>query len=82
MDTKKIITSLAYLAWKQQGHEIDNMRACSLLWLADRYQLRNIGRTVSGDTYYAMPHGLMPSDAKCILECKTTNLPTDSDYKN
>ena len=82
MDTKKIIASLAYLAWNQESHEIDNMKAYKLLWLADRYQLRNIGRTVSRDTYYAMPHGLVPSDAKCLLENGKTKLNTDQEYKS
>lgn len=82
MDTKKIITALTYIAWKQDDHIMDNMKAFKLLWLADRYQLRNIGRSVTGDVYYAMPHGLVPSDAKCLLDNEKTKLPSDKNYKD
>jgi hypothetical protein len=50
------------------------MKAYKLLWLADRYHLRQYGRTITGDTYFALPLGLIPSDAKNILEKKETNL--------
>ena len=79
-DTKKIIQSLAYIAWNIDKSHMDNMKAYKLLWLADRYQLRLSGRSVSGDTYYAMPYGLVPSDAKCILENEHTKLANDAEY--
>lgn len=72
MDTRKIIQALAYLASKQPNMRIANMKAFKLLWLADRYHLRQYGRTVTGDTYYAMPKGVVPSDAKHILDGKAT----------
>ena len=81
MDTKKIIQSLTYLAYRQPDHKLDNMKAYKLLWLADRYQLRRCGRTITGDTYYAMPHGLVPSDAKCLLENKPTKLTNEAGYR-
>lgn len=81
MDTKKIIQALTYLAYKQEGHVIDNMKAFKLLWLADRYRIRNSGRTITGDTYYAMPYGLVPSDAKCLLDGEKTKLKNDKNYK-
>lgn len=74
MDTKKIIQALTYLACKSPERKLDNMKAYKLLWLADRYQLRNTGRTITGDTYYALPFGLIPSDAKCLLEDEPTRL--------
>jgi hypothetical protein len=79
-DTAKIIQSLAYIAWKIDKDGMNDMKAYKLLWLADRYQLRTAGISVSGDTYYAMPHGLVPSDAKCILEGENTKLQNDSEY--
>lgn len=74
MDTRKIIQALAYLAYKSPGHILDNMKAYKLLWLADRYHLRQYGRTVTGDEYHALPHGVVPSDAKCLLERQATKL--------
>lgn len=74
MDTRKIIQSLGYLANQQPNKTLDNMKAYKLLWLADRYHIRQYGRTISGDEYYALPYGMVPSDAKCILEGQVTKL--------
>ena len=78
MDTRKIIQALDYFACGQDDKSIDNMKAYKLLWLADRWHLRQYGRTVSGDEYHALPYGVVPSDAKCILEGKHTKLQDDS----
>ncbi len=80
MDTKKIIQALAYMAYKEPTHEMDNVKAYKLLWLADRYHIRHTGRFVTGDTYYAMPKGPVPSDAKNILEGRPTRLKNDAGY--
>ena len=80
MDTKKIIQALVFFAYKQPNHKLDNMKAYKLLWLADRYQLRHSGRFLSGDKYFAMPFGPVPSDAKNILEGKPTIITTDKKY--
>lgn len=82
MDTKKIIQALTYLAYKQKSHCINSMKAYKLLWLADRYHLRNFGRTITGDRYFAMPYGPVPSDAKSIIERKTTKFKNPSKYRN
>lgn len=82
MNTRKIIQALTYLAYKQSDHKLDNMKAYKLLWLADRYQLRICGRTITGDTYYAMPRGLVPSDAKCLLENESTKLENEAGYRD
>ena len=80
-DTTKIIQALAYLAIHQPESTIDNMKAYKLLWLADRYHLRQTGRTITGDAYYAMPYGIVPSDAKCLLEDVKTKMRTPKGYK-
>ena len=82
MSTKKIIQALDYVAWKQPDHTLDNMKAYKLLWLADRYHLRQYGRTITGDEYHALPHGVVPSDAKCILESQGTKLPHSKEVAN
>lgn len=81
-DTTKIIQALAYLADHQREKVMDNMKAYKLLWLADRYHLRQYGRTITGDSYYAMPFGIVPSDAKCILEGTKTKLRFSNSYKS
>ena len=82
MDTTKIIQALNYLACHQPDRQLDNMKAYKLLWLADRYHLRQTGRTITGDAYYAMPFGIVPSDAKCILENAKTKLKNPDGYKD
>ena len=82
MNTRKIIQALTYFASKQPDHKMENMKAYKLLWLADRYRLRRCGRTNSGDTYYAMPRGLVPSDAKCLLENEPTKLQYEEGYRD
>lgn len=74
MDTQKIIQTLVYLASKQPDGRLNKMKAYKLMWLVDRYHLRQYGRTVTGDAYYAMPHGVVPTDAKHLLEDKLTRL--------
>jgi uncharacterized phage-associated protein len=80
--TKKIIQALTYLANKEKDKIMDNMKAYKLLWLADRLHLRQTGRTITGDCYYAMPHGIVPSDAKCILEGAKTKLANPKGYSS
>lgn len=80
-DTRKIIQTLTYLASKEEDKVMDNMKAYKLLWLADRYHLRQTGRTITGDAYYAMPHGLVPSDAKSVLDGAKTKMHTPKGYK-
>jgi len=74
MDTRKIINALAVIVSMQTGKSVDNIKAYKLLWLADRLHLRRFGRTITGDTYFAMPKGPVPSDAKNILEGQQTKL--------
>lgn len=80
--TKKIIQALAYIAYQQPDHKVNNMKAYKLLWLADRYHLRQYGRTITGDTFFALPHGVVPSDAKNVVEHQKTRIPTDEEYRD
>ena len=64
----KLIQALNYIANSQQGKSVGFKKAYKLLWLIDRYSLRHYARTVSGDQYFAMQLGPVPTDAKHILE--------------
>lgn len=79
MHTQKIIQTLVYLASKQPNKQINKMKAYKLMWLVDRYHLRQYGRTVTGDAYYALPHGVVPTDAKHLLEDRLTRLTSNRD---
>lgn len=79
-NTKKIIQAMAFLASKMQGQTLDEMKAYKLLWLADRCHLRLNGRTITGDRYFAMPKGVVPTDAKHLLDGEATVLETPDNY--
>ena len=68
MDASKTINVLGYFAQKQGNEAMNCMKAYKLVWLADRYHLRQFGRTITGDRYFAMQRGLVPSDTKNIVE--------------
>lgn len=79
-DTKKIIQALAFLASRLEGKTLSSIKAFKLLWIADRCHLRENGRTITGDSYYALPKGMVPTDAKHLLDGETTLLHTPAGY--
>ena len=72
--TKKLIQALNYIAIHQPNKMVGFKKAYKLLWLIDRYSIRHYARTVSGDQYFAMQFGPVPTDAKHILEGMPTNM--------
>lgn len=44
------------------------MKALKLIWLSDRLHLRKFGRLITGDEYFALPNGPIPSATRDILE--------------
>ena len=64
---KKSAQALNYLANKNGG-TLNKMKAIKLIWLADRLNLRKYGRSITGDDYYALPNGPVPSATRDILE--------------
>lgn len=73
-NTKKIIQALAFLASSMPEKSLSAMKAYKLLWLADRCHLRQNGRTITGDGYFALPKGMVPTDAKHLLDGDATTL--------
>ena len=64
---RKAIQILTFFAHKEGGI-INNMKAYKLIWLSDRSHLRNFGRTILNDTYFALKNGPIPSNTKDIVE--------------
>lgn len=64
---KKAVQALNFFAFKEGG-EINRMKAFKLIWLADRIHLRNYGRPILLDTYYAVKLGPIPSYAKDLSQ--------------
>lgn len=69
---KKAIQTLIFFAEKEGG-SIKILKVLKLLWLADRYHLRNHGRPIIQDSYYAMPHGPVASITRDIIEGNVTS---------
>lgn len=66
---KKSVQALNYLA-VLEGGAINYMKALKLIWLSDRYHLRNHGRTITGDKYFALKNGPVASFTKNIIDNK------------
>ena len=66
-NSKKGIVFLEYLL-DAIGKAYNYMSLLKLAFFADRYHIRNYGRPVSGDIYYAMKLGPVPSKLKDIID--------------
>ncbi len=66
---RKAIQILTFFAHKEGG-VINNMKAYKLIWLSDRSHLRNFGRTILNDTYFAFKNGPVPSNTRDIIKGK------------
>jgi uncharacterized phage-associated protein len=60
IDWEKSLAALVYLASKNLP-ELDKYKACKLIFLSDKYHLVRFGRPITGDTYFAVPYGPIPS---------------------
>jgi len=58
---------------RESGGSIGKLKALKLIFLADRHHLRLCGIPITGDTYYAMHNGPIPSNAKQFAENKITD---------
>lgn len=66
---KKAVQILNFFAIKNGG-KIDKMKACKLIFLADRAHLRKYARPIINDNYFALQYGPIPSKTKDIIEYK------------
>lgn len=70
LNTRKVIQALNYLSTKQKDGVMNKMKAYKLLCLADKYHIRQYGRSITDDTYCALPHGTVPSNVMDLLSKK------------
>jgi len=66
-NTKKGVAFLEYIL-SLIAHPYNYMSLLKLAFFADRYHIRNFARPVSGDIYYAMKFGPVPSNLKDIID--------------
>jgi hypothetical protein len=63
-----IVESLCYLLNKLK--KADKIHLVKLMYLADKHHLMNYGRTITGDEYFAFPHGPGGSKTMDVLNFK------------
>jgi hypothetical protein len=76
--------ALLYTLLQKVGGKYNYMALLKLAFFADRYHIRNYARPISGDNYYAMKLGPVPSALKDIIEVQTffgENIVSVSDSK-
>ena len=65
-DFEKAKEAIVYLASKMRSG-MTKYTACKLLFLADKYHLVRYGRTITGDKYFALPYGPVPTKLLDLL---------------
>ena len=59
-DPQRTLAAVAYIASKNPPN-FDKYRVCKLIFLSDKRHLVRYGRPITGDTYYALDWGPVPS---------------------
>jgi uncharacterized phage-associated protein len=77
----KSIQLLAYFSNKEGGR-LDKLKALKLVWAAERYHLRNFGKTIINDDFFAMQYGPVPSFTKDMVEGGNTLSDKESEYRD
>src|SRR4030095_14202545 len=79
-DFAKARAALLYLA-SQNLPAFDKGKACKLLFLADKLHLVRFSRPITGDRYWALEPGPVPSTLLCLLNQVETQKFTDKDAR-
>lgn len=66
-DAEKTVEAIIYLA-HHYANEPTVMAICKLLYFADKTSLQDYGRFISGDAYFAMRHGPVPSHSYDMMK--------------
>lgn len=77
----KRINAILFFAMKAPENKISRLRVMKLLWLADRIHLNRYGRFILRDTYYALPHGPVPSKTMDLSENSVEDVFTVRGYE-
>lgn len=81
LSDEKVLHALGYIARKCKNDPgLTKLVALKLLYLADRWHLRQYGRTVTRDKYYAMQYGPVPINARKLIENKFESVPGAEKY--
>jgi uncharacterized phage-associated protein len=67
---EKFVNAIAYFA--KNCSSVGRTKACKMLYFADKEHLLRYGRTVTGDHYYRLQHGPIPTQGLNILRGMST----------
>lgn len=67
MDIRVSVQAMYYIA-KALNKPVDKLTLLKLVFFADRYHLRKYARTITDDTYFALPYGPVASNTKDVLD--------------
>ena len=67
-DFQKTVMMINWFARQCHGKSEDKLDLLKMIYMADRFHLRKYGRLISGDVYYAMNLGPVPSMSKTICD--------------
>ncbi|MDR3306077.1 MAG: SocA family protein [Endomicrobium sp.] len=80
METKNLpfindvkVQTICYILSKLNIPSVDKIKLIKLIFLADKYHLLNYARTITDDTYYAMPYGPVGGDTLNLLNKSLEN---------
>ncbi len=77
---KKSIQLLTFFA-NREGGRLNKLKSLKLVWAAERYHLRNFGRSIMDDDFFAMEYGPVPSFTKDMAEGTNLSL-KEEEYRN
>lgn len=78
MNLKKVVTVLCFLT--DELGPIDKLKACKLLYYIDKLHLIEYGRFVTGDIYFKLPLGPIPSQVLDIINEKKNLFEDEEEY--
>lgn len=78
-DPEKAVQALAYLA-SRGVKGLDVLKAAKLLYFADKMHLLKYGRPITGDEYFCMKHGPIPTASLTLIQDALSARPT-GDYE-
>lgn len=73
---EKIVHAIAFFA-SRGVRDLTKMKVAKLLYFADKAHLRRHGRLITGDTYFCMDHGPVPSVALALMDGALGKTSTD-----
>jgi len=78
---RKATQALNFFALKENG-SISKIKALKLVWLAERYHLRQYGRPILNDAYFALPFGPVASNTKNLAEASEFLPDSEQGYRD